>query len=90
MERLRKLEEERRHYLRQNARGVLSDGELDVILAEVDEQRDELRKALREAQARQDALREPEVNFAHLNSLLLQLNGMRLGETSPEDRRRLY
>lgn len=38
-EKLAELDTERRGYLKQNARGVLSDGELDAMLAELDEQR---------------------------------------------------
>jgi hypothetical protein len=40
VEKRSELEAERRGYLRQNARGVLPDGDLDAMLAEVDEQRE--------------------------------------------------
>jgi hypothetical protein len=39
VERWNELEAERRGYLKQNARGLVSDAELDQMLAEVDEQR---------------------------------------------------
>lgn len=56
--RLEELDEERRGYLRQNARGKLSDRDLDDMLAEVDEQRDGLRKALVEATDREEDIVE--------------------------------
>jgi hypothetical protein len=40
VEKRSELEAERRGYLRQNARGVLPDADLDAMLAEVDEQRE--------------------------------------------------
>ena len=49
-ERLSELELERRGYLRQNARGVLPDADLDAMLAEVDEQREAAAAELRAAQ----------------------------------------
>jgi hypothetical protein len=64
--------------------------DLRTKLADLDRQRNGLQEALREAQGRLDALRELQINYAHLNSILLQLNRMRLGESSMEDRRRLY
>lgn len=87
---LEELEDERRGYLRQNARGVLPDAELDSMLAVVDAQRRGLQDALREAQRRKEALRKPRLQHDHLNSILLQLNGMDLGMASMEDRRRIY
>ncbi|MBA2443082.1 MAG: DUF1348 family protein [Rubrobacter sp.] len=52
---LAELDEERRGYLRQNARGVLSDEELDAMLGEFGERRDaaaaEMRRAEDEAEA---------------------------------------
>ncbi len=63
---------------------------LRTKLAELDERRDGLRKALREVEARQHALRQRRINYAHLDSLLLQMNRMDLGMASPADRRRLY
>jgi hypothetical protein len=86
VERLQELEGERKGYFRQNARGKLPDEELDDLLAELDKQRESVQKALREAQARLEALQTPKINMAHLNSLLLQLNAMDLGMASMEDR----
>jgi DNA invertase Pin-like site-specific DNA recombinase len=56
-ERLSDLELERRGYLRQNARGVLSDADLDAMLAEVDEQREAVAAELR---ASEDKVAEAE------------------------------
>ena len=44
------LDEERLGYLRQNARGVLSDGGLDAMLAEVDEKREAIASEMRRAE----------------------------------------
>lgn len=49
-ERLAELDLERKGYLRQNARGVLSDGELDAMLSEVDARRDNIAAELRGAE----------------------------------------
>lgn len=49
-ERLAVLKRERRGYLRQNARGVLTDAELDTMLSEIDEQRGEITNQLRVAE----------------------------------------
>jgi DNA invertase Pin-like site-specific DNA recombinase len=46
-EKLTELDTERRGYLRQNARGSLSDAELDAILSEVDNQREAINAELR-------------------------------------------
>jgi hypothetical protein len=48
--RLAELELERKGYLRQNARGVLSDTELDAMLAELDEGREQITAELRAAE----------------------------------------
>jgi DNA invertase Pin-like site-specific DNA recombinase len=67
---LSELEEERRGYLRQNARGVISDGDLGTLLAEVDSRREKTASELRRAEdavatarsieaARSSLLREP-------------------------------
>jgi hypothetical protein len=87
---LQSAEQERRGYLRQNARGVLTDEELDDLLAEVDAWRGGLQKALSEALARQDSHKKCRINYAHLDSLLLQMNRIDLGMAAPADRRRLY
>jgi len=50
--RLSDLELERRGYLRQNARGVLSDADLDAMLADLDEQRKAVEAELRASQDR--------------------------------------
>lgn len=47
---LSELEEERRGYLRQNARGVVSDADLDVMLAEVETRREAVASEMRRAE----------------------------------------
>ena len=49
-EKLAELDLERRGYLKQNARGVLTDAELDDMFSEVDEQREAVRAELRAAE----------------------------------------
>lgn len=90
VEQLQKLERRRSGYLDLAADGDMDREILRAKLAEVNERSDGLQKALREAQARQDALRQPEINYAHLNSLLLQMNEIDLGITPMESRPKLY
>jgi hypothetical protein len=59
---LQKLETRRSGYLDLAADGDMSREYLRAKLAELNGQRDGLQKALRKAQVRQDALREPEIN----------------------------
>ncbi len=51
-ERLPELELERRGYLRQNARGVLPDADLDAMLADVDKQREAVEAELKASEDR--------------------------------------
>jgi hypothetical protein len=51
------LESERRGYLKQNARGVLSDAELDEMLAGLEESRQEIGRSIERLRSRGDALR---------------------------------
>ncbi|CAA9430877.1 hypothetical protein AVDCRST_MAG82-2100 [uncultured Rubrobacteraceae bacterium] len=51
-EKLSELELERRGYLRQNARGVLPDSDLDAMLAELDEQREAVAAEFRASEDR--------------------------------------
>ncbi len=51
------LEEERRGYLRQNARGVIGDAELDEMLAGIEERRQEIDHALEDLRGRSERLR---------------------------------
>jgi len=53
--RLSELDEERKGYLRQNARRAISDAELDAMLAEVDEQRKAITAELAAVEARASA-----------------------------------
>ena len=52
VEKRSELEAERRGYLRQNARGVLPDDDLDAMLAEVDEQREAITAELADVEER--------------------------------------
>lgn len=88
--RLDKLERRRSGYLDLAADGDMSRDELRDKLAELNEQRDELREILKEVKGRQHRLQQSRINFAHLDSLLLQMNRIRLAEASPGDRRRIY
>lgn len=87
---LQKLEGRRSGYLDLAADGDMSRGELRGKLGDLEEQRRGLEKALREAEGRKEALAEDRINYAHLDSLLLQLNRIDLACATPEDRRRLY
>lgn len=60
-EKLSALELERKGYLRQNARGVLSDGELDHMLADVDDQSEGISQEMRAAQDEAEAAKRIEV-----------------------------
>lgn len=86
---LNKLERRRSGYLDLAADGDMSRDDLHCKLADLDEQRKGLRKALVEAEARQQAIRGPEANHAHLNDLL-DMSAERLDRCSAEDRRRIY
>jgi site-specific DNA recombinase len=55
---LKELEDERLGYLRQNARGVLSDAELDLMLAELNELRGSISAQLRRAEDAAELERE--------------------------------
>lgn len=88
--RLEKLERRRSGYIDLAADGDMSRDELRGKLEELNEQRDELRGVLKEVKSRQHRLQQSRINFAHLDSLLLQMNRIRLGEASPGDRRRIY
>lgn len=68
--RLEKLVRRRAGFLDLAADGDMSRDELREKLSEVDEERAGLEKALREAQGRGEQLRKPDVDYAHLNSLL--------------------
>jgi len=88
--RLEELNDERRGYLRQNARGLLSDSELDDMLSGVDEERDGLQKALTEATAHEEDVgrlrRELRTVFARFE----QIRTEELRHLVGEERRRAY
>lgn len=88
MERLSELEQERRGYLRQNARGKLLDADLDAMLSEVDEQREKVSAELTLAR---DATATREETDAMLAAFLeFRRDGEFLYNDSPEDRLRAY
>lgn len=60
IEQLKEVEDERRGYLRQGARGLLSDAELDAMLAEVDDRRSAITAEIRRAEEDGDLERERE------------------------------
>ena len=66
MGRLQEAEDERLGYLRQNARGILSDADLDRLLSEVDERRGAIKAELRRAEDAADLQREREAVRAAL------------------------
>jgi recombinase-like zinc beta ribbon protein len=90
LERLEKLDQKEGYLLDVAADNDMPKEMLRAKLGEVEAQRKATQQALREAQARQEALRQPKVNMAHLDSLLLQMNAMDLRMASPEVRRRIY
>lgn len=87
--RLQKLDRRKSGYLDLAADGDMSRADLRTKLDEVEEQREGLQKALREAEARQKALREPEAGYERLESLL-DMDAERLDRCSAEDRWRIY
>ena len=68
----------------------MSREELRTKLAEVDGQRDELQKALRETQGRQQTIKKLELRRDHNLHLVEALGGGRFVTASPQDRRRIY
>lgn len=78
--RLKELDEERRGYLRLAAQGRVADQELDALLSEVDQQREEAQKGLRHALGRQEHLR----TLVRRRELVLRL-WKRLGGDRPEN-----
>lgn len=87
--RLQALDEERRGYLRQNARGVLSDSGLDEMLVEVDEQRETLRRALGELHERRRALERLETERELAHRQFVAMAQIDLRNASPEHRRKV-
>jgi site-specific DNA recombinase len=89
VERLEKLERRHSGYLDLAAEGIMGRDELRTKLAEVDEQRGELRKALREAEGSQKTVEGLE-REGQMGAQLLQLVDIHLFCSGPEDRRRIY
>lgn len=88
--RLDRLEGQRLDFFRQAARGVLSDGQLDALVAEVDAQQEPIERAMAEYRSRADTLKELEQ--CHARTVLLIKDGKwaEIGITEPEARRQRY
>lgn len=87
-ERLSELEQERRGYLRQNARGKLLDADLDAMLSEVDEQMEQVSAEL---EATRDDAATREGTDAMLTAFLeFRRDGEFLYNDSPEERLAAY
>jgi hypothetical protein len=87
---LTEAEDERRGYHRLAARGHMSDEELTVALADLDEARESAERELATAQARGEALQRLE----HDRDALMESYAVAVGDTledlSPEERHRVY
>jgi hypothetical protein len=86
--RLENIELERRGYLRQNARGVLSDKELDAMLAELDNNYEALQQERERVKNREEQLRNLTKAEEEMRERIE--GGYRDIEDSPEGRRKLY
>jgi hypothetical protein len=87
---LAELEFERKGHLRQNARGVLSDDELDAMLSGLAAQRKELTEQLERARGRRQSIEKLEWAWSMVRYFEADIQRLRLDACSPEDRRRLY
>lgn len=87
--RLADLDEERRGYLRQNARGAISDSDLDAMLAEVDDKREGVRGALAEATERQQTLARLATEREEVFGRFRAMSEMDLRHASSELRRKV-
>jgi hypothetical protein len=88
-EQLRRVERRRSGYYDLAADGDMSREDLRVKLAEVDRQRHELQKTLRDAQDRRRSIAEAKRQW-RLNEGLIQLVCIHYECAGPEDRRRIY
>jgi hypothetical protein len=88
--RLEKLDAERLGYVRQNARGVIDDDELDLLLIEVDGLREGTMRALREAQERGDGIERLRRELLAVFARFEQIRCEDLLRLPPEERRRAY
>lgn len=93
-EELEDLNAERRGYLRLAARGAVSDGELDDLLAEIDGKRGRLTGRLREAEEAMNARRAPSWSPVHAgweeDPDAVMPSQVLTHASSPEDRSRAY
>jgi hypothetical protein len=85
--RLEKLDGERLAYLRQNARGLLTDEELDWLLADVDGPREGTRRALQEARDRGEGIEKLRREMMLVFARFEQIRTEELLRLEPEDRR---
>lgn len=90
IEQLVKLQEERRGFLRQNARGVISDEELDAELKRIEREHQETEKELGRVRNGYRDLEELERNAQLTRALAEHLEPMSYMVASPQDRHRLY
>ncbi len=88
-ERLAEVDEERRGYLRQNARGVLADADLDAMLVEVDERREGLCGALAEARDRRQQLEALQSEQEKAFGGFYAIRNALIHDRTPEERRRI-
>lgn len=88
--RLQRLERRKGGYLDLAADGDMSREELRAKLADLDEERKEFEKALKQVQARKDSLRDARRRQAAVRYLVGRLGDVYLMCASFEDRRRLY
>jgi hypothetical protein len=87
--RLQKLEQRRSRFIDLAGDGTITREDLRTKLAEVDGQRAEFQKALRETQGRQQTIKALEFERDH-NLELQELHGGRYATASPRDRHRIY
>ncbi len=87
---LEELEAERRGYLRQNARGVLPDGECDEMIAALDGQRKAVRQQLEDRENANEKIAELEREKAEILAAVESAGWMTWTKESPEDRRMDY
>ena len=90
LEKLAAVSEERRGYLRLAASGRMTDAELDELVAELDEAREEVERELATLQGRKDAIACLEVNRDALMNRYAEIVPGALNDLSTEERQRVY
>lgn len=89
-DKLTEVDQERRGYLRQNARGVLSDEELDEVLADLEETRKTAERALQALRSRQEMLAQLERDKDAILESYARMTPEALDNLTPEERRSVY